>query len=970
MASVALTLRVLADTSQAASEMRSLGQETSSFADRAAKVAAVAAGFAAVAGGIMKAAQSASALEQAAGGVEAVFKSGAGQVKRWADQAATSIGLSKSQYMDLATLIGSQLKNAGVSMDQLGGSTNQLIQQGADLAAMFGGTTAQAVESISAALKGERDPIEKYGITLTEAAVQAEIMALGLDTSTAAALQNAKAMATMSLITKQGADAWGAAAREADTFAAQQQVLRAVFENTMADLGSIFLPMLADLAKAFTEVAPAIKTLMTPVAELIGLIAGLPAPILAVVAAFAAWQLLGVGSMVTSLFGTLRTAWTGFATAMQSAKIGSFLSQSGQQMGTFGAAASAAKSQFGGFLSTIGKSAGAFAVFAVAALAVKDFVASLDDGAEIVQSFQDSVAQLTEAMVSAGSTDMSASVQATYEAAARGSESFKQLTAAGIDAGTAMRYLTDQGFQPTAEQADALGAAVSDMDLKTAMATSTFRDQAGAAQEAAAGLLAKQQEDQAAAASAAAAGQATEAQKQVLLEQAAAAAKAAGENAKVASEQTGVATAMRQAEAATQGAARALDAFSLAMDQLSGRNRTTEEAAYSLNSAMASTSEAFAKAGEAGGYSAEALTAWNVSALTSTEAGRSLYSSLNDVRSGYDQSVAAAYSQAAANGDAAAGMAAGRSAAQGAYDSFITMATGALGSAEAAQALAAKLGIVAGTDIPDKTFELIAEDQAAQAAIAGAQQAEIDSKTFDVDALIAPALGQFSLLTGTQLGNTVDVDANTKAAEGQINATVGAKRTTTVDAQANTSAAQSTLAGFTAAQRSTQVTVQANTSPAQSAITALVTQSRTLTITVTANTAPAQQAINAIQGKTVTVTVNTQQNITQTVTTVPAPAAAAAAPGVAARAFGAPAAVLSQVEPGAEAPPPIRRLGRTGPTVGTAEEDIQRSIVINVSGALDPDAVARQIDQVMTRWSRRRIGTHVGGGSVWDRAPR
>lgn len=965
MASVALTLRVLADTSQAAGQLRNLGQETQSFADRAGKAAAVAAGFAAVTGGIMAAANAASKLEQASGGVEAVFKSGAGAVKAWADQAATSIGLSKSQYMELATLIGSQLKNAGVAMSDLGGSTDQLIQQGADLAAMFGGTTAEAVEAISSALKGERDPIEKYGITLTEAGVQAEILAMGLDTSTTAAQQHAKAMATLSLITKQGGDAWGAAAREADTFAAQQQVLQAVTQNVLAELGQVFLPMLADLAGAFVDMAPAIQAMLTPLAGLIGLLLSMPTPILGVVAAFAAWQLLGVGGMVTGLFASLKTAWTGFATAMQSAKIASFLSQSGQSMSTFGAAASAAKTQFGGFLSTIGKSAGAFAVFAVAALAVRDFVESLNDGEEIVASFQDSVAGLTDAMVDAGSTDMSGAVQAAYEAAARGSESFKQLTAAGIDAGTALRYLTDQGFQPSAQQAEALGAAVSDMDLKTAMATSTFRDQAGAAAANATELLAKKAADEQAAASAAAAGTATAAQTQLLQEQAVSAAKAATEAASVAAEQTGVATAMRQAEAATQAAARALDAFSLAMDQLSGRNRTTEEAAYSLNSAMASTQEAFAGAAEAGGYSAEALTAWNVSALTSTEAGRSLYSSLNDVRSGYDQSVAAAYTQAAANGDAAAGMAAGRAAAQGAYDSFITMATGALGSAEAAQQLAAKLGIVAGTSIPDKTFELIAEDQAAQAAITGAQQATIDAKTFDVNALIAPALGQFSMLTGTQLDNTVKVDAAIGQATSQIDALIGAKRTTTVQAQADTNQAQSTLQGFTAAQRSTQVQVQADTGAAQSAITALVNQRRVLTILVEANTAPAQQAINAIQGKTVTVTVNTQQNITQTVKTVPAPAAALA-PQAAATTFGAP--VLSQVEPGAEAPPPIRRLGRTGSPA--ADEDVQRSIVINVSGALDPDAVARQIDQVMTRWSRRRVGTHVGGGSVWERTPR
>ena len=967
MASVALTLRVLADTSQAAGQLRNLGDETASFADRAGKAAAVAAGFAAVTGGIMAAANAASKLEQASGGVEAVFKSGAGAVKQWADQAATSIGLSKSQYMELATLIGSQLKNAGVSMAELGGSTDQLIQQGADLAAMFGGTTAEAVEAISSALKGERDPIEKYGITLTEAGVQAEILAQGLDTSTTAAQQHAKAMATLSLITKQGGDAWGAAAREADTFAAQQQVLQAVTQNVLAELGQVFLPMLADLAGAFVDMAPAIQATLTPLAGLVALIAGMPTPILGVVAAFAAWKLLGVGSMVTGLFASLKTAWTGFATAMQSAKIASFLSQSGQQMTTFGAAASAARTQFGGFLSALGKSAAGFGAFAVAALAVSQFIASLDDGEAVVKSFDDGVASLAESMLAAGSADWSDGIQQGYEAAARASDSFAALTQAGVDAGLAMQYLTDQGFQPSAEQAAQLQAAVEGMDWELAVSTSRFREQAAAATENAAELLAKKQADLAAAESAAAAGQATATQTQMLQEQAVSAAKAATEAANVAAEQTGVATAMREAEAATAAAARAADAFGLAMDQLAGRNISAEQAALSLNNGMRSLQEAFAGAADQGGYSVQALTEWNVAALTSTEAGASLYGALNEVRTGYDATVTAAYTQAAANGDAAAGMAAARAAADTAYASFITMATGAGLSADQAAQLAAKLGIVQGVNIPDKTFQLIAEDAAAQGAITAAQQATIDAKTVQVDALIAPAMGQFSLLTGQQLDNTVKVDANTGQATGQIDALTGAKRTTTVQAQADTNQAQSTLQGFTSAQRSTQVQVQADTTAAQSAITALVTQRRVLTILVEANTTPAQQSINAIQGKTVTVTVNTQQNVTQTVTTVPAPAAAGAAPQLAANTFGAP--VLSQVEPGAEAPPPIRRIHRTGSTPA-AEEDIHRSVVINVSGALDPDAVARQIDQVMTRWSRRRVGTHIGGGSLWERTPR
>jgi len=945
-------LRVIADTSDAANDMRQLGQETDSFGQRAAKVAAVAAGFAAITGGIMKAAQAASALEQSTGGVEAVFKSSADQIKKWADQAATSIGLSKSQYQDLATLIGSQLKNAGVAMDDLAPSTNRLIQQGADLAAMFGGTTAQAVESISAALKGERDPIEKYGITLTEAGVQAEILALGLDTSTTAAQQTAKAMATMSLITKQGGDAWGAAAREADTFAAQQQVLQAVFENTMAEIGSIFLPTLADLAGAFAKMAPVIATILSPLAEVLNLVLGLPAPILAVAAAFAAWQFFGIGGRIVAMFTGMQTAATNFSQHMQVQN-----ALAGGSLTKFQQAVATAQSQYGGLLRSIGQ-AGVWAAVAAVVTVVTNAITGWQ---EAQQKGKDAAASMVDVLVEQGGRWNSVAEQALAAKAAN-TEAFSEMISMGISSEDAMRALTGS-WEDWDSVVAAAAKTANGFNAPLMAEVDAFRRERDAVE---ASALAKVQATQAtlqAAEAATAAGTATEAQTQLLQEQAVAAAKAAVEASKVATEQTGVATAMRDAEAATAAATRATQAFGLAMDQLAGRNITAEQAALALNNGMRGLQEAFTGAADKGGYSADALAAWDVAALTATAGGASLYGALNDVRSGYDQTVSSAFLTASATQDAAGAMTTARAAADSAYQGFLAMAQAQGLSSDQAVALAAKLGIVAGTDIPDKTFKLIAQDQQAQASLTAAQQAEIDTKTFDVNALIAPAQGQFSMLTGQKLTNQVSVTADTKPAESALTSTTSAQRSTTVTTQANTSPAQSTLQGFTSAQRSTSIDVQANTTAAQSAITALVTQHRVLTIQVEANTAPAQNAINNIQGKTVQVTV--QQNTIQTVT--PAPAAASLSAPMTASAPMMMSALAVGDDPAPLAGPtpagPVAPFHRNALATDTGSEAAAPAVVNNftINGALDPVAVARQIDTLLTREERRRTGVRIGG---------
>src|SRR4029077_20579711 len=134
----------------------------------------------------------ASRTQQAMGAVDTVFGKSAGQIKRWAAGAADSVGLAKSEYGELAAVIGAQLKNLGVPMDQVAGKTNDLVKLGADLSATYGGTTAEAVEALSSVLKGETDPIEKYGISIKQATIAAEMAKEGTDKLTGAAAKQAK----------------------------------------------------------------------------------------------------------------------------------------------------------------------------------------------------------------------------------------------------------------------------------------------------------------------------------------------------------------------------------------------------------------------------------------------------------------------------------------------------------------------------------------------------------------------------------------------------------------------------------------------------------------------------------------------------------------------------------------------------------------------------------------------------------
>jgi len=168
----------------------------------------------------------------------------------WAQSAATDVGLTQNEFNNLGTLIGSQLKNGGTAIEELGPKTKALIGTGADLASMFGGTTQEAVEALSSALKGERDPIERYGVSLNQAKIDAEAAALGFKKVDGAFDQSAQQAATLSLITKQTADATGNFGRETDTLAHKQQVLSAQWADGKAAIGTALLPAVTSLTGA------------------------------------------------------------------------------------------------------------------------------------------------------------------------------------------------------------------------------------------------------------------------------------------------------------------------------------------------------------------------------------------------------------------------------------------------------------------------------------------------------------------------------------------------------------------------------------------------------------------------------------------------------------------------------------------------------------------------------------------------
>lgn len=194
--------------------------------------------------GLWSAVTNAGDLEQSVGAMGSVFGDSSFQMDQWSRQASDSVGLARNEYNELSVTLGSLLKNGGTPIDELAGKTDGLVQLGADLASMYGGTTADAVGALSSALKGEMDPIEKYGISLNDAALTAKGLEMGIEKTGGAFTNQQKQLIVQRLLMDQSADAQGNFMREQDTFAHKQQVAKAKLGDLSAQLGEVFLPVL------------------------------------------------------------------------------------------------------------------------------------------------------------------------------------------------------------------------------------------------------------------------------------------------------------------------------------------------------------------------------------------------------------------------------------------------------------------------------------------------------------------------------------------------------------------------------------------------------------------------------------------------------------------------------------------------------------------------------------------------------
>jgi hypothetical protein len=213
---------------------------------------------------IAPAIRAASDFEEATSKVNVIFGRASKSVKDFANTAARELGQSKQSVLDAAGAFGTFGKAAGLAGEDLSTFTTDFVTLSTDLASFNNTSPEEAVQAIGAALRGEAEPLRRFGVLLNDATLKAEAMKLGIYDGSGALTAQQKILAAQAAIYKQTGDAQGDFARTADNLANKQRTLSALFKDFQIQLGQKLLPAATDFANGLVKINDAFSNMPSP----------------------------------------------------------------------------------------------------------------------------------------------------------------------------------------------------------------------------------------------------------------------------------------------------------------------------------------------------------------------------------------------------------------------------------------------------------------------------------------------------------------------------------------------------------------------------------------------------------------------------------------------------------------------------------------------------------------------------------
>ena len=189
--------------------------------------------------------EAASNLSESQNAIKVTFGEASGAIAKLGEDSATRLGLSTAAFNGIATQFSAFASTIAGSGGDVAKVVDDLSQRGADFASVMNLDVNDALGLFQSGLAGETEPLRKYGIDMSAAAVEAYALANGIWDGTGQMTEAQKVQARYGSLMAQTSKTQGDFANTSTGLANSQRIANAEIENARANLGNALLPIMA-----------------------------------------------------------------------------------------------------------------------------------------------------------------------------------------------------------------------------------------------------------------------------------------------------------------------------------------------------------------------------------------------------------------------------------------------------------------------------------------------------------------------------------------------------------------------------------------------------------------------------------------------------------------------------------------------------------------------------------------------------
>lgn len=168
----------------------------------------------------------------------------ASEAQKYAEEVSQIMGIDPAEWLKAQGTFNILATGFGVAADKAAIMSKNLTQLGYDISSFYNINVQDAMLKLQSGLAGELEPLRRLGYDLSQARLQQEAYALGIDKSVTAMTQAEKSMLRYHAIMSQVTEVQGDMARTLESPANQTRILKAQIDQLNRAIGNIFIPLL------------------------------------------------------------------------------------------------------------------------------------------------------------------------------------------------------------------------------------------------------------------------------------------------------------------------------------------------------------------------------------------------------------------------------------------------------------------------------------------------------------------------------------------------------------------------------------------------------------------------------------------------------------------------------------------------------------------------------------------------------